>query len=74
MPDTYKYQARLDFTCDRWDVEDRTDARHWSVTFSRLGEPHIVNERTGRSVNPYGPTGRPIINAVRRALAAQAKK
>ena len=73
MSDTYKYQARLDFTCDWWHVEDRTDARHWSVTFSRLGEPHIVNERTGRSVNPYGPTGRPIINAVRRALEAEAK-
>ena len=74
MPDTYKYQARLDFTCDCWSVQDRAAARYWSVTFSPIGEPHIVNERTGRSVNPYGPTGRPIVNAVRRALEADAKK
>lgn len=71
--DTYKYQASLDITCDWWNVEDRTDARYWTVSFSRLGEPHIVNGRTGRSVNPYGPTGRPIVNAVRRALEAEAK-
>ena len=73
MSDTYKYQARLDSQRYCWLVEDRTDARHWSVTFSQLGEPHIVNWRTGRSVNPYGPTGRPIVNAVRRAVEAEAK-
>ena len=72
MPDTYKYQARLDFTCDSWHVEDRADDRHWSVTFSPIGDPRIVNQRTGRSVNPYGPTGHPIVNAVRRALEAEA--
>ena len=70
---TYKYQASLDFTCDWWNVEDRTDDRRWAVTFSPLGDPRIVNERTGRSVNPYGATGRPIVNAVRRALEAEAK-
>ena len=74
MTNTYKYQASLDFTCDWWNVEDRADDRHWSVTFSPLGEPHIINDHTGRSVNPYGPTGRPIVNAVRRALEAEAKK
>ena len=74
MADTYKYQAHLDITCEWWNVEDRTDARHWTVEFSPLGEPLIVNERTGRKVNPYGPTGRPIVNAVRRALEAEAKK
>ena len=71
--DTYKYQALRDNPGDCWSVEDRTDARHWSVTFSMFGEPHIVNQRTSRSVNPYGPTGRPIINAVRRALEAEAE-
>ena len=74
MTDTYKYKAIRDIQGDCWLVEDRTDARHWSVTFSHFGEPHIVNERTGRSVNPYGPTGRPIVNAVRRALESEAKK
>lgn len=73
MADTYKYQARLDPAWACWQVEDRTDARRWTVWFSRLGEPHIDNQRTGRSVNPYGPTGRPIVNAVRRALEAEAK-
>lgn len=73
MSDTYKYQARREVTCDWWHVEDRTDDRHWSVWFSRLGEPHITNEHTGRSLNPYGPTGRPIVNAIRRALEAAAK-
>ena len=70
MTDTYKYEARLDPAWAWWHVEDRAAARHWHVTFSPIGEPHIVNERTGRSVNPYGPTGRPIVNAVRRALDA----
>ena len=74
MSDTYKYQASLDFTCDWWNVEDRTNDRHWTVRFSSIGEPHIHNVRTGGSVNPYGPTGRPIVNAVRRALEADAKK
>lgn len=74
MSDTYKYQARIDTQGYCWSVEDRTDARYWSVTFSSFGEPRITNERTGRSVNPYGPTGRPIVNAVRRALEAEAKK
>ena len=73
MPDTYKYQASLDFTCDCWSVDHRTDARHWSVKFSPLGEPNIINERTGRSVNPYGPTGRPIVNSIRRSLEAESK-
>lgn len=73
MHDTYKYQARLDSQGDCWSVEDRTDSRYWTVSFSPLGEPHIVNWRTGRSVNPYGPTGRSIVNAVRRALEADAK-
>ena len=72
MTDTYKYQARIEPDWDCWRVEDRTDARHWSVWFSRLGEPHVVNQRTGRSVNPYSPTGRAIVNAVRRALEADA--
>ena len=74
MTDTYKYQARRDSQRYCWLVEDRTDARYWTVMFSRLGEPHIVNERTGRIVNAYGPTGRPIVNAVRRALESEAKK
>lgn len=74
MTDTYKYRARIDSQGYCWLVEDRTDARHWSVTFSHFGEPRIVNERTGRSLSPYGPTGRPIVNAVRRALEAEAKK
>ena len=72
MTDTYKYQARRDNPGCCWTVEDRTDARHWSVRFSPIGEPHILNQRTGRSVDPYGPTGRPIVNAVRRALEAEA--
>ena len=71
--DTYKYQARRDNPRYCWSVQDRATARYWSVMFSMFGEPHIVNERTGRSVNPYGPTGRPIVNAVRRALEAEAK-
>ena len=74
MSDTYKYKAIRDNQGDCWLVEDRTDARHWTVIFSRAGEPHIVNERTGRSLSPYGPTGIPIVNAVRRALDAEAKK
>ena len=73
MSDTYKYKAIRDNQGDCWLVEDRTDARHWSVMFSMFGEPDIVNVRTGRSVNPYGPTGRPIVNAIRRALEAAAK-
>ena len=73
MTDTYKYNARLDSQRYCWLVEDRTDARHWSVTFSMFGEPRIINERTGLSVNPYSPTGRPIINAIRRALENEAK-
>ena len=74
MHDTYKYKAIRDIQGDCWSVEDRTDARNWSVTFSHFGEPRIINERTGRSVNPYGPTGRPIVNAIRRALENEAKK
>ena len=73
MTDPYKYKARRDPAGSCWLVEDRTDARYWTVTFSPLGEPHIVNWRTGRSVTPYGPTGRPIVNAVRRALEAESK-
>lgn len=72
MHDTYKYQASVNPDWDCWRVEDRTDARYWTVSFSRLGEPHVVNQRTGRSVNPYSPTGRAIVNAVRRALEADA--
>ena len=71
---TYKYKARRDPAGSCWHVEDRTDSRYWYVTFSPLGEPHIVNWSTGRSVNPHSPTGRPIINAVRRALENEAKK
>lgn len=74
MTNTYKYQARLDSQRYLWSIKDRDSARQWSATFSMYGEPHIVNERTGRSVNPYGPTGRPIVNAIRRALEAEAKK
>lgn len=74
MSDTYKYKARIDSQGYCWLVEDRTDARKWAVTFSHFGEPRIVNERTGRSLSPYGPTGRPIVNAVRRALEAEAMK
>ena len=73
MTDTYKYKARIDTQGDCWLVEARTDARRWSVTFSQFGEPHIINERTGRSLSPYGPTGIPIVNAVRRALENEAK-
>ena len=73
MSDTYKYQARLDSQRYSWLVEDRTDARNWAVTFSLFGEPRIVNDRTGRIVNAYGPTGRSIVNSIRRALEAEAK-
>ena len=64
MPDTYKYKAIRDNQGDCWLVEDRTDARHWSVMFSMFGEPHIVNGRTGRSLSPYGPTGILIITTI----------
>ena len=74
MTDTYKYKASIDSQGDCWSVKDRDTARHWSVTFSPLGDPRIINERTGRRVNAYGSTGRPIVNAVRRALEAEAMK
>ena len=73
MTDTYKYNARIDSQRYCWLVEDRPADRRWSVTFSMFGEPRIINERTGRIVNPYGPTGRPIVNSIRRALEAEAK-
>lgn len=69
---TYKYTATRRTNLPGWIVTDNT--RHWTVTYDQWGKPTITNVFTERTLNPYGPTGTPIINATRRALEAEHNK
>lgn len=71
MP-TFKFNANRRTNHPGWIVTDNT--RNWTVTFDPWGKPTITNTTTERDLNPYGPTGTPILNAVRRALETEHNK
>lgn len=71
MP-TFKFNATRRTNRPGWIVTDNT--RSWIVTYDPWGKPTINNAATGRPLNPYGPTGTPILNAVRRALETEHNK